>query len=712
MSRPTGNRESARLIALPCLAASLLPSLSGHAQTAANAQTFEQWKCELCVGASEWLIDVETGPAYVSDDAYVFGDYTGLDAKGSQLFADYLARYRGAGGSYTVIEGYTRNSDAYAFFADGGKQGAWRVRSYLQSVPRRLLDETRTPFLGVGSAELTLPTNWVSAPTTGQMTALPGTATPVDLGYDRTRFGLGLDYSLPSDFVFSVDFRRQRREGVARSSGAILFSALEFASPIDYETNDVEVALAYSKENWQASASYFGSKFSNDNPGVIWSNPYSAIRGAEEGQQALAPDNEAHRIMLAGSALLPARTTVNGHLAIGRLKQNSSLLPFTVNPTLSPGTLPTPTANAEVDTLTFNLRAVSSPWTRLTLTGEVGLSDFDNTTPANFYDYVVTDVQPSTAPAKSTAYDYQRRTMKFNGEYRLASATRLTFGVDTERFDRNLQDRRQTTTDRIWARLRKKIGGISELNLDVFGEDRGGSSYETVLNPQTPENPLMRKYNMADRQRDGVELRFSYFGAARAEAGIEIEASEDRYDEGLLGLTRADYRRFGANVSYVLGDSGSVYASFDNEQVETTQASSQSFSLPDWAATTDDEFTTMTLGAIYPQLFGRIDAEIELIWSRSTGEINSNTSGAGANLPELRNRRRTTRLGLSYALREHMTVGLDYFVEKLSGDDWALDNVDIATVPSLLALGAAVRSYDTNVVFISLRYELGHVGKR
>ena len=707
MSRPTRNLRKARQAGLPFLAASLLLPFPGYAQTNANAQAFEQWKCALCVGSSQWLIDIETGPAFVGDDAYVFGDHTGLDAKGSQLFADYLARYRGAGGSYTVVEGYTRDSDAYAFFANGGKQGAWRIRSYLQSIPRRLLDETRSPFSGVGSAELMLPANWVAAPTTGQMTALPGTAAPVDLGYDRNRLGLGLDYSLPRDAELSVHFRRQQRQGVARSSGAILFSALEFASPIDYETNDVEVAVAYSKENWQASASYFGSKFSNDNPGVTWSNPYSAIRGADEGRQALAPDNEAHRIMLAGSALLPARTTVNGHLAIGRLKQNSSLLPFTVNPTLSQALLPTPTANAEVDTLTFNLRAVSSPWTRLSLTGEVGLSDFDNTTPANFYDYIVTDVQPSAAPATSTAYDYQRRTLKFSGEYRFASATRLTFGVDTERFDRNMQDRRETTTDRIWARLRQKIGGVSELNLDVFGEDRGGSSYETVLNPATPENPLMRKYNMADRQRDGVELRFSYFGAARAEAGIEIEASEDRYDEGLLGLTRADYRRIGANVAYVLGDSGSIYASLDKEQVETTQASSQSFSLPDWAATTDDEFMTATVGAAYPELFGRVDAESELVWSHSTGKISSNTSGVDASLPELRNRRRTARVGLSYALREHMSVGLDYFVETLSGADWALDGVDPATVPSLLALGAAVRSYDTNVVFLSLRYRLG-----
>ena len=41
------------------------------------------WKCENCPSAEGWELDIKGGPAYVDDDDFRFGDYTGLDSKGS-----------------------------------------------------------------------------------------------------------------------------------------------------------------------------------------------------------------------------------------------------------------------------------------------------------------------------------------------------------------------------------------------------------------------------------------------------------------------------------------------------------------------------------------------------------------------------------------------------------------------------------------------------
>jgi hypothetical protein len=77
----------------------------------------------------------------------------------------------------------------------------------------------------------------------------------------------------------------------------------------------------------------------------------------------------------------------------------------------------------------------------------------------------------------------------------------------------------------------------------------------------------------------------------------------------------SNYLRFGADFSYLLGDATSVYGSLYQEDITTEQQNSQSFSLPDWLATTDDSFTTVTLGIVYPGLISRLDANLEYGWA-------------------------------------------------------------------------------------------------
>jgi hypothetical protein len=96
---------------------------------------------------------------------------------------------------------------------------------------------------------------------------------------------------------------------------------------------------------------------------------------------------------------------------------------------------------------------------------------------------------------------------------------KLYAGFDNEQFERNRQDRRDTTTIRLWFTVRTRLGDIADLHINLFADDRDGSTYEAVVNPVAPENPLMRKYNMADRQRNGARLHGSVFASQRADIG-------------------------------------------------------------------------------------------------------------------------------------------------------------------------------------------------
>ena len=632
------------------------------------------WSCDSCVLSDGWKWDIEGGPAYLADDAFRFGDYTGLDEEGVYLFGDVFGRFWGKDASYMIFDGYMRGIDSSALFFKGGKQSKYEVRMSYQAIPRRFFNETVTPYSGVAS--LVLPGNWIRAPSTQQMTELSNSSTPVAIGWDWDILGLGVDYKPAQHWKLSADYSRREREGLKRVAGSFSFNAAEFAAPVDYTTDDLQLSATYAAETWQASATYFGSVFSNANDSLTWDNAYSWPAGVNTGQLALPPDNTSHQLSLAGSILLPGRTTLNGQLSFGKLSQNEALLT-------------TGTTNGKVDTLNFNVRATSSPWRQITIEGELRYNDFDNRTAAQF---------------GNIAYDYQRSEIKLRGEYRLRGGMKLYAGFDNEQFERNRQDRRDTTTNRLWFTVRTRLGDVADLHLNLFADDRDGSTYQTVVNPLAPENPLMRKYNMADRQRNGARLHGSVFSSQRADLGWEFEIGSDDYNDSTIGLTNSDYLRFGADFSYQFGDATSLYASLYQEDITTEQQNSQSFSLPDWSATTDDSFTTVTLGIIYPGLFSKLDASLEYGWADSRGESNSNTSGLPTSFPDLRSNRQNLNLGLSYPYNDSLTLRFDYIFERMDSDDWALDGVNPDTIPNLLALGADAWNYNVNIFYFSARW--------
>ena len=686
------------------------------------------WICQRCGPGPAWTIDLGLAPAYEADDAFRFGDYTGLGEKGAYLLADMRADYIDDRARYLHLDGVTLNPQASGFFAKGGQQGLYELRGSWQSIPRRFYDAALTPFSGSAS-ELTLPDAWVRAPVTGGMSALAGSLEPVLVERDLDVLKLGATIRPGSRWKLDADYRRQTKKGRDLSSGSVLFSATEFASPVDYTSDDLEVALSYAGQGWQTSVRYLGSFFDNglirsDRELLTWDNPFTGVPGTEVAGQALAPDNEMHQLSLAGALRLPKRTVVSGQLAFGRLSQDEDLAPYTLNPDIAAAPLPTMSADAEAATFNLNLRAVTSPWRRLTLEGEVRFNDFDNRTPVHAYDYVVTDAVPAGVAATGSAYDYQRSEIKLRGEYRAGRRSKLQLGFDGRRFERSAQARSRTNTDRLWFRVHHRLGSGADVDLDLFTEQRNGSVYEAVPRPVREENPLMRKYNLSDRERYGIRLKGGIYPDERWDLGWEFEYGEDDYTETDIGLTATRYARAGLDVSWLTGNAsellggmlqgslgagggarqGALYASLFTEAVEVLQANSQRFSTPDWSAATADRFTSAIIGFDHPAFVGPVGLNLEYSWSLGRAETDNDTSGLKTDFPDSTSRRQRFDFGLSWPFRDSWSLGLHYLFEKVRSDDWSLEGVEPATVPNLLAMGAEPFNYDVNVVYLSLRY--------
>lgn len=660
--------------------------------------------CGPCDESHGWSLDILLAPAYVSDDAFRFGNQTGLDKSGASLFGDFNGRYTSDDATFFDFEGYARGADAIGLFAEGGKQGVYTITGFFQSVPQRAFGTTVSPFSGAGTGRLSLPASWIRGGNTSLMTDLPNSAARAPIGLDWTNIGLGVDLDMLRNWGVSVDYVRREKDGVRRSAASFLFNAAEFLAPVDYVSDNVTVSVGFSGASWEAGLQYRGSLFSNGNESLTWDNPYLAINNEDQGRGAQPPDNESHQFALSGALRLPARTVVSGLVSTGQLEQDERLLAYTINPTLVTDPLPTASTKGKVSTTNINLRVVSSPLPRLSLDAEFRHDDFDNKTPINEFRPVISDVGLIPVPVFSSAFDYERSEIRLSGNYRVQRGMRIYAGYDMKTIKRTGQERRDTDTDRLWARLRARISRAAELDVKLFSEERDGSSYEFLDGQHALQNPLIRKYNMADRDRDGWRIRLSLLAVERLDLGVSVEESDDDYKNSTIGLLGSDYSRVGANVAWSFGKRSSVYASVDRETIENRQANSQSSSLPDWTATTDDEIRSGTVGVRIPELFGAVEARLAYTWMDARGRVRNDTNGLRTAFPDTRSDRRTLSLGLEFPYSERLTFGFEYFLEKLDTDDWALDGVEPDTVLNLLGLGATAWDYDQSVAYVSVRY--------
>jgi len=678
-------------------------TLTGTVALAELAQP-EGWDCALCDQGRNWDLNLNVAPAYVTDDAFRFGDYTGMDEKGGYLTGDVIANYVDERARYLRLDGFTLSPDFTHLFLETGRQGAWELRGAYQAIPRRFFDATVTPYSGNGSGLLTLPEDWLRAPSTDLMTSLDESLRPVAIERDLDLWKLGATIRPNARWRLDVDFRRQEKKGVNLGSGSVLYSAAELARPVDYTTDDLELAFRLNGAGWEASLSYLGSYFDNGEDSLSWENAFSSGLGVDAGSKTLAPDNELHQLSLAGAMRLPKRTVLSGQLAVGRLSQDEPLAPYTINPIIPTQPLPVMRADAEADTLNLNLRAVTSPWRRVTLEGEIRFNEFDNRTDVQNYEYVITDAVPAAQVVANPTYDYERTEFKLRGEYRPGRRLKLHLGYDGRRFERSAQERRKTRTDKLWFRLHRRVGADADLDFDLFVENRDGSSYEALDRAVNEQNPLMRKYNLSDRERYGLRLRGSVYPADRWDLGWEFEYGEDDYEETAIGLTETRYARVGLDASWLLGRQGVLFGALSTEVVDADQAASQAFDVPDWAATTSDRFDSASIGFEHPALLGPAGLELAYSWSHGRGEISNNTSGAASSFPDLTSRRHRFDLGVTYPLGDSWTMGFNYLFEKVRSDDWSLAGVDPSTVSNLLSMGADPFNYEVNVVYLSFRY--------
>jgi len=324
------------------------------------------------------------------------------------------------------------------------------------------------------------------------------------------------------------------------------------------------------------------------------------------------------------------------------------------------------------------------------------------------YDYVVADypLLPRN-PVVNRPLSYERNRLDLTANYRINSSMSLRGGYKYDDMSRDYANAEREDTDENTLFAKWKLRPHADINLALYAEasDRNGSNYRAPVD----ENPFMRKYYLADRDRSKVGALIDYMPADNLSLSLSADYIEDDYDNSEIGLTEATEPTYTLDVSYQPVRDVTTHAYYTREDVESTQYGSGTSTnlVRDWKAEFDDKVDTFGIGAKISEIRGKWDVGADLTYSRATGDAdltNLSAPGTESQFPDLKTKLTSLKLWALYRYRHNLALKLSYWYEDYDADNWAYDGLQANSLNSILLLGEETQDYDTSVIAASLIY--------
>lgn len=386
-------------------------------QTAAARQTKPENKVDFGVGA-------------VGGSSFKFGEYNGLQNSGPFGVGNFDFRGGAPYDSKSTwrwqLNGTNLGLEARSVHAEFGKQGKYRFFVGYSELLANRSDTYQTPYLGVGTGNLTLPSNWIfpavpqrgattlnfrvfdpvagagsyyntsgvlTAPTAAQLaTAASIRAADVPdfqsvyLATKRTRIDAGLSYNVSDKLNIPLSYTHEHKSGL-KALGAVTSQVSENAVtlpiPIDFDTSEANAAVNYRVKQFYISAAYYGSFFTDNVNSVAWQDTADPTKSA---RMAVAPSNQFNQFTFMGAEKFKGSMKLVVSGSYGRNTQNDPFLgPSTANNGQLAFGLPVASLNGLVVSSMVNAKFTAKPGKKLNLTAAYKFFNRDNQTPVHTY---------------------------------------------------------------------------------------------------------------------------------------------------------------------------------------------------------------------------------------------------------------------------------------------------------------------------------------
>jgi MtrB/PioB family decaheme-associated outer membrane protein len=665
--------------------------------------------------------------------------------------------------------------------------GRMKIAGSWDSIPLNYSYLTRTPWNETSTGIFALDASAraavqsrvpgvVGIPTTAAQLATPsifrGLASGFDLQSRRDTASLGFSYEATQTIGLNVNFSTTHKGGAQPYGMSFAFNnANELPMPLDNRANDVSAGVEWANQQGMFRVAWDGSWFDNRIHDITWDNPLRATdtnpfdpsayvngNGPARGRMSLPPSNSMNAVSASGNYKMAPRTTINGVFSFTAMRQNDTLIPWTINPVIAnaavfsafPGlaSLPRSTAEAAVDGLNGMINFTSRPNRYFGLQMRYRFNDHKNLTPIfDGREYVRFDAVPEETGGETEHFNIRRNTFDLIGTFQVAPYTNLRLGYTYDDFNR---DGRSFSDSRDFI-LRASVDTIGNQYVMVRGSfehaTRIGSGFSESALEDGGSQPGLRFYDEADRTGNKGTILVVLTPVDLVDFQVSVSRGRDEYkgpghEFGLLNNENTTYT---AGLNVMPGDNVSLGLNYGREKFSSLQNSRNanppgtdygSWFDPNrtWTLNNDETVNTLDLYVDLKRTNPRADVRFDYTYSDSDNafvhggprvqELLTNTAltrgdtppcAAGLNscfipLPNVTNKWHRVGVDVRYFFTRRVGVGFADWYERFNISDF--NSIDLSGQPGTpridylgeINTGYGNRPYRGNTVFVRLLY--------
>ncbi|OFW11328.1 MAG: hypothetical protein A3H96_18760 [Acidobacteria bacterium RIFCSPLOWO2_02_FULL_67_36] len=633
-----------------------------------------------------------------------------------------------------------RNGSGWVFAASADRVG-WRDQRYQaelvahgkvkmlflwDQVPLFISGDTRTLYSTSRPGEYRLAGTFRQSIQDGTLKIgdVVGGASPVELSSRRDTAQFRFIYTPVRDVDVKVNVRSARREGSMPMAASFGFSnAVELPAPIDTRSTDMNAGVEWANARGMLRIGYDASWFTNHIETLTWDNPLRATDIATAGSQgrySLPPSSTMTGISTAASIKLPARSRLTGNVSVGRWNQDQELLPFTINSASvsAAASLPRPTADAKANTLAMNYNFTSRPNRLLWFNARYRYYDFDNrTAPFSASPGMVVMDQNVGTGHTSEPISSTRHNIDLDASFTPAPFTAIRVGYGREEVDRTFRIFEATTDNVFRTSIDATSFGWLTVRAIVEHAVRRGSGFELGALTEANEQPTMRHYDVADRNRDRVTGLVQVTPVPAVGFSISAARGKDDYNGTGFGLRNNENRVYTVTADFVPHEAVSAGLSYSFEKYAALQtsrsANAAQFNDPtrDWSDDSADKAHNVVASLDLMKLAPKTDLRFAYNFNRSRTTFRYTLAPnsplvAPSQLPPVTNELQRATADARYFLTPRVAIGFVYAYDRYSVNDFSMDPATISRLdmPGTLMLGYVYRPYAAHTGWLRLTY--------
>ncbi len=580
----------------------------------------------------------------------------------------------------------------------------------------------------------------------GHATAVPGNPSqrtsylgfyhPIDLKSRRNTLDGEVAFSPAKDLGIEVQVTSATRQGNQPWGASFGFSqGVEIARPVNDRTADVNAKLEWGNQKGAVSLDYRHSQFDNDQTMLVWDSPYRVddrtasnayITGAgtSQGRLSLPPSNTQETFSGTGVARFARRSTVSANFAVSTLKQDGTILPFTINTAIEPIHLERDHAAAKVNVGTFGFTFNSRPVANVSLNARYRYFNHENKTPMfDGEEYVRLDQVFEEGGGETEQFNVTRNT--FIAGIGFSGVRYTTFKVDYvhDGVERTHREFAKTAENAIRFAVDSVGSSLVTARVSYEYASRTGSGFNEEVLDAAGQQPEMRHYDVANRNRNRGMVLFTLVPSPNAGVTFSMAAGKDKYPDQEFGLLDNQNQAYTVGVNLYPNDQitfGVVYGyeKYSSLMKSRNASPGATFVDPnyDWFDDADEKVNSFTVTLDVIKAIQNTDLRFGYDYSKSDANFKysgANISRLGSSFKQLPTNTNTfnrASVDLRYFFTDKAALNLAYWFDKYEVDDFAVpepaagESQPRVDPQGVLTLGYFFRPYTAHVGFFRVLF--------